>query len=266
MPAWLVVAALAVTGYVVARFLPLGDALAIAVLGLGGVASGVAFMRRSRANKESSSLTAVLIFIGFAGYMGGIAFGRDASLHGRVPLDPAGLLILGLGAVLAGYAFWCHRPWRSRAAPGGGKMAPRGVHSNLAGATSGNVAQPWRVAGWMVVGLLVCLVVLPCFIGIWVLVPAYQATEARKFMEAQMAVVSVSFDEQTPVVELNHSPVFSNPEELRQPPGRWVVEVTYLRAGQRYTFEHVIEVKAREQKTLDLAPIIREDIAARKSD
>ncbi|HEV3025866.1 MAG TPA: protein kinase, partial [Pirellulales bacterium] len=100
MPAWLVVAALAVTGYVVGRFSPMGDALAIVALGLGGVASGIVFMRRSRANEESSSLTAVLIFIGFAGFLSGLAFGGVASVDGRGTFDPATLLILGLGAVL----------------------------------------------------------------------------------------------------------------------------------------------------------------------
>jgi hypothetical protein len=266
MPAWLVVAALAVTGYVVGRFSPMGDALAIVALGLGGVASGIVFMRRSRANEESSSLTAVLIFIGFAGFLSGLAFGGVASVDGRGTFDPATLLILGLGAVLAGYAFWRHHLWRGRAAPGGGESAARGVAFTVSGATAANLAQPWRLAGWLTVVLLLGIVLLPCVIGIWVLLPSYQAAESRNFMEAQMANVSVSFDEQTPVVELNRSPVFSNPEVLRLTAGRWVVAVTYLRAGQRYTFEHVVEVRAREQKTLDLAPIIREDIAARKGD
>jgi hypothetical protein len=106
-------------------------------------------------------------------------------------------------------------------------------------------------------------VLLPCLIGIGFLLPAYQAAGSRQQSQAEMAVVKLRFDEEAPVIEFNRHSVDANPCDLRFYPGRYVANVTYLHEGQRYQFEQVIELKAKEHKTLDLAPAVREDIVRR---
>ena len=136
--------------------------------------------------------------------------------------------------------------------------------SGAADPTAAALARPWRFAGWTVLILLLCFVFLPCVIWIGILFPAYEAAESRKSFEAQKAVLTIRFDEDTPLIEFDRSPVSSNPFDVRYSPGRYVVGITYLRSGQRYSFEHVIEIGTQEHKSLDLGPIIRQDFATRR--
>jgi hypothetical protein len=230
--AWLFVA-LVVTGYTVGRILPLGDLQAVIALIMGAVVSGVVFMRRSRVVEASTSITALLVLISFIGYMGGLAFGRDAQQIAGMQAEGVGWLILGLAALLAGHAVWHFRRVSSVAISSAGTgPLPQGS-SGQQDRKPGSVARPFRIAPWLLVAMLLCFLLLPCVIWLGILVPAYQATEARQTLEANKAVLSVRFDEETPLVELERSPVFANPAELRRFPGRHVLTMTYLSSGQR---------------------------------
>ena len=260
---WLVFVGLAVTGYLAGRLVPWSDAGFIVVVALGAVTSGVVFAWRSRTHEASSSVTALLIFVGFLGCLVGTVFGYEMQLRHHTDLMAADWLIAGLSAVLTSNAIWNIRRRSGKTISSGDRQPLPPAGSSAPNQTAALLARPWRVVGWMVVLLLSCFVLLPCLVGIGILLPSYQAAESRKLMEEQKAVLTVSFDEDTPLVEFDRSPVFSNPFDVRYGPGRYVVAITYLHAGKRYSFEQVVELKARERKSLDLGPIIRKEFSTR---
>ena len=132
--------------------------------------------------------------------------------------------------------------------------------------------QPWKMAGWLVVGLLsLVLLFLPALVALWLIVPAHQAIQARNDMrdwQATAAHLTMSFDEDLPIVDIqidgaSNGRIDISPIERLVSAGARTITVVYTHGERKRSVRQTVELAQNENRTLDLTPLVRQDMEER---
>ncbi|HEX7448940.1 MAG TPA: serine/threonine-protein kinase [Pirellulales bacterium] len=139
--------------------------------------------------------------------------------------------------------------------------------------------QPWTLAGWLVVAMLSLMLLVPVLAVIGFLIPAYQAAQTRTLQSRQpwqdvAARLTLNWDEDLPIIEIriddaanwryDNTPLEIPPIQRPQSPGQHTVLVLYTHSGRQRSLRETITLAAREQRTLDLTPLVLADIQRRE--
>ncbi len=168
------------------------------------------------------------------------------------------IFILGIGYLL--YVFAFRRSIVHLAGTVAGTAESPALQPNLTPgdqmqATS---ARPWKMAGWMVVALLAFILLIPCGIGLGLVVPwlAYRSAES------EMGNLTIEYDNnKAPVQEIRIRggnlpgervfPVDSMPFRIRLAPGQYTLNGTklfYEDSGQRLANMPTVEFTVSKDK------------------
>jgi serine/threonine protein kinase len=130
--------------------------------------------------------------------------------------------------------------------------------------------RPWTIVGWLTVALLGLVLLIPCLVGIGLVVPWI----AFRSAEAEMATVVFDWDNDHVLdvklrggiwPDVRDFPVTSKPFTIRLPAGTYTATITYRYADKEYTFDQpLIVAKTKENQLQLLGPAIDEDLKERQ--
>ncbi len=241
----LLVGAFATVGLLLGRLMPaftFEGSLFLMVLAIG---SAVFIFKRGSAAGWHNLRSATWIAAVIAASIVSFAFGTQLHLHhhGDARFGDLQLYLLGLGFLY--YVLFYRRglvyPTGAVTGPVAGAVAPAAAPS--LGPTNSTASRPWNVAGWLTVTLLAVLLLIPCGIGVGLLVPmlAYRAAEA------DLGTLTIEYDNnKAPITEIRirggNLPnertfaVDSMPFRIRLEPGEYTLnglQTVYENSGQR---------------------------------
>jgi len=267
LPAWLGIAFMALAGFWFGRFVPLGANEGWWVTSAVVVAVTLVFLCVRRLHALSSTLSALFVAVGLVAFLVASGIGHDR--HG-LRFDAAdALAALAVGAALLAAYFARRRTQTATDAPARLADALERPGGRPSAAWTG---QPWKVAGWLVVGLLMMVVLFPVIGVVAFLIPAYQAAGARKDMQAwqvTMSHLTMTFDEDLPIVDIqidgtSYGPIEISPVERDWSPGSHTITVVYTHGDRKRSVRQTLDLPAHEKITLDLTPLVVRDMKERE--
>ncbi|HVX13697.1 MAG TPA: serine/threonine-protein kinase [Pirellulales bacterium] len=130
-------------------------------------------------------------------------------------------------------------------------------------------AQPWKVVGWLVALVLMLMLSVPILIAIAVIIPHVFARTDTPAWQATMAHLSMTFDEDLPIVDIqidgtSCGPVEISPVERSWSPGPHTITVIYTHGERKRSVRQTIDVSPQDRLTLDLTPLVAGDMAERE--
>jgi hypothetical protein len=274
IPAWLGIVFMALAGFWFGRLVPLGVTevwwLASAVV----VAVALVFFCVRRLHVLSTTLSALFVAVGLITFLVASGLGRNQLSHRGLQFDAAdGLTVLAIGtALLATYLL--RRRRTGAVIDAALSTSPNQPAGRAAAVWTG---QPWKVAGWLVVAVLTMVILFPVLGVVAVLIPAYQAAQSRKDMQAwqaTMAHLTMTFDEDLPIVDIqidgtSCGPIDISPVERDWSTGSHTVTVVYTHGDRKRSIRQTLDLRSHEKTTLDLTPLVVRDMkerAKRKAD
>jgi hypothetical protein len=215
---------------------------------------------RSMSSADRISSTVLAFFVS-----GAIAY---ELLFRRVPQYNPKAWLMGLACLPASY-FLTRRLWRSSPSP---QRTASNSSPQARPTARGRFSQPWKLAGWLAVGLLALVLAVPVIGVIAVLIPAYQAAQSRDDMRSRMANwghLTMTFDEDLPITDIliDGAPCGAtdiSPVERPCSPGSHTVTVVYAHGERKRSVRAAVELAPNEKKTLDLTPLVERDLQERK--
>ena len=265
---WLLVTAFAVGGMLLGRAMPLYEFEGAIFLIVLAIASAVFLFRRGVAGGwPRMRIAAWPVTAAFATLLG---FMVGTQIHdirrGLVEFGDVLIFMLGIGYLFYVLAF--RRGFVHPVGTVAGTAEPLVVQPPMTAGeqVQATAARPWKMAGWMVVALLALVLLVPCGIGVGLLVPwlAYRSAES------DMGSLTIEYDNnKAPVQEIRVRggnlpnervfPVDSMPFRIRLAPGHYTLTGTkmlYEDSGKREaTVPPVVFSVLKGQETrLNLAP------------
>jgi hypothetical protein len=258
------------------------------------VAATVLFLQ-VRNLRSSSTLSAIFVAIGLMGFLVTSGFGHEQlGRHGFEP-DPADWLVTSLSLLVISAALLAWRNRRSwwypliqeaRAAQRHGPIPvpANGLPPPSSSSTQDSqdventphsrplASQPWKVAGWLVVVLLTLVLLVPVLGTIAILIPAYLAHQSQQDMrnwQATMATLTITFDEDLPIADIqidgaSSGPIEISPLERAVSAGPHTITVVYAHGERKRSVREKVELKQNEKRTLDVTPLVVGDMETRK--
>ncbi|HVA45817.1 MAG TPA: serine/threonine-protein kinase [Pirellulales bacterium] len=283
-PAWLIVALSGLAGYWFGRLVPMragrneGWWFMSAVV----VAAMLLFSQVRGRRRASATLSAIFVAVGIIAFLVAAGIGHDELFrHGFEPGFPDWLIVAA--NALAVYAAWRYRG-QARAVAG-----ERAISAS-AGSWLGSIsrssttsrkedlpktqlhmpslsAQPWKLAGWLVVALLSLVLLVPVLVAIGLIVPKFQTHQAQQYAQAWQAAAShltMTFDEDLPIVDVqidgaSSGPIEISPIERLVPAGPHTITVIYSHGDRKRSVRQTVDLAPREERTLDLTPLVLAD-------
>jgi hypothetical protein len=269
VPTWLLFVAAATAGMLIGRLLPFqGNVAGVSVLLAGSIAWGAVMMQRGNALGLSSSMVAAAVFGGCGTYWLGLLLG--SGIHAQQQRAFGDLLVLAMAIAVPVYVIRRART-REDGTPADGMGSGSDELARLRTRAPGdaNAQGPWKIAGWMTVVILGCVLLVPCLVAVGLIVPML----AYRSAEAEMATVVFDWDNDQVVdiklhggvwPDVRDFPVTSKPFTIRLPAGSYAAKIMYRHADKEYTFQLPLNAAKIPGNQLHLlGPMIEEDLQKR---
>lgn len=289
--AWLVIVLTGIVGYWWGRLMPTrimeqhgmeGLMIGITLCCVSLFVYWIAVLR-----SMSSTMGAIVLATAVMAFLVGSGIGHDQlSRHGP-QLDAADGLVTALTLLLvsaAVIAWRKRRNWRRMmqelreasayapaSTPSSGLARTSSPSEHIRPTAAAFTAHPWKLAGWLVVALLLLVLVVPILGTIAILIPAYQARQSRQDVmawQATAARLTMTFDEDLPIVDIqidgaSSGPIEISPIERLVSAGQRILTVVYAHGDRKRSTRETIELAPREERTVDLTPLVLADIKRR---
>jgi hypothetical protein len=230
-PAWVAVVLPGLFGYWFGRMVPIGRREGFWFMSAVVVSAAIVFFLVRRLRLSSSTASMALAVIGMAAFLAAGGFGQDQLVrHGYEP-DRADWLAVAAHALVILYAGLRRRLWKSPLHPTARRWD----------------WQPWKLAGCLGVGLLSLVLFVPIVGAIALLIPAYQARQARQDAGIWQNTAAASGWANGEVAAASAPKVirkFETDAEPLSPAAKWVgdeLEVIATEAGTVRLFQMLFE-------------------------
>jgi hypothetical protein len=268
LPAWLGVVVVGLAGYWFGRFLPMRSNYEGWLAGTIVACLSLVVFCIARRRSMSPNLGLLFLWCALMAFFAASGIGHDQLVRHALQFRAADLLAV-VATVAAVLVTWRTRRQSATAVQIG---ITRGGAKTPAVPSSSSLAQPWKVAGWLVVVVLMLFLLVPILAAIALLVPYFQARDAGQEMQARqaMAHLTMTFDEDLPIADIqidgtSCGPIEISPVDRDWGSGQHTITVVYSHGERKRSVRQTVDLLPQEKKTLDLTPLVALDIKERES-